>query len=521
MRTRTGAVTLLLAALVLEPAAWRRAQAAPQLRGVDGLVRAYDSILEARFDQVDAELRRACPPAPLQACDVMTATALWWRIQLDPGSRAFDEEFSDAADRSIASTEAWIEREPDNPEAWFYLGGAYANRVQWRVLREEKIAAARDGKRIYQALERALELDPGLEDAHFALGMYRYYADIVPAAAKVVRFFLLLPGGDKKQGLEQMLRARARGRLLQGEADYQLQIIYLWYEQQTAKALNILDSLRQHYPGNPLFLAEIARIQDEYLHDTTASLDSWRSLLAAAREQRSNAPVLAETQARLAIARHLDLLHQTDQAIEQLEAVIALRPQAPYGSLPLAYLRLGEARDRLGDRPAALESYRAALTLTTSPDVHKIRTTVAERSRRAVDPKRSEAYRLSIEGWRSLERNDVDAAAAALERSLQLHGSDPVAHYRYGRVLQTKKSDPAALAQFEMAIRGARNCPPPILGMAYVEAARLHERAGRREQSISYYRVAAALFGASADTRSSATRALTRLRASGARTPRR
>ncbi|MEO6213744.1 MAG: tetratricopeptide repeat protein [Vicinamibacterales bacterium] len=517
MRTRAGAAALLVAVL-LQPHPWKPAQAA-QLRGVDGLVRAYDSILEARFDQVEAELRRSCPPAPVEACDVVGATALWWRIQLDPGSPALDPEFSIAADRAIASTEAWAARAPDDPEAWFYLGGAYATRVQWRVLRNEKMAAARDGKRIHQALERALELDPGLEDAHFGLGMYRYYADVAPPAAKVFRFLLLLPGGDRKLGLEQMLRARARGRLLQGEADYQLQTIYLWYEQQTPRAMNILESLRQHYPGNPLFLAEIARIQDEYLHDTTASLDSWRALLASAREQRSNAPILAEAQARLAIARHLDALHQTDHAIEQLQAVIALRPQAPFGSLPLAYLRLGEAYDRLGDRAGALQAYRSASALVPSPDIHKIRSTVAERMRRAVDAKRSEAYRLSLDGWRRLEQNDIDAAAHALQRSLALHGNDPVARYRFGRVLQAQKNDPAALAQFEHAIRGARNCPPPILGMAYLEAARLHERTAHREQAISYYRVASSLFGASADTRSSATRALTRLRASGTRAP--
>ena len=520
MTMRAGAATLLLAALAVHPGGNRPAQAAAQLRGADGLVRAYDAILEARFDQVEAELRKACPPAPLEACEVMTATALWWRIQMDPASVALDDEFSDAVDHSIASAEAWTERTPDDAEAWFYLGASYAIRVQWRVLRDEKIAAARDGKRIYQALERALELDPGLEDAHFGLGMYRYYADVAPTAAKVFRFLLLLPGGDKKAGLEQMLRARARGRLLQGEADYQLQIIYLWYEQQTARALNILESLRQHYPVNPLFLSETARIQDEYLHDTTASLDSWRSLLASAREQRSNAPVLAETQARLAMARHLDVLHQTDHAIEQLDSVIALRPQTPHGSLPLAYLRLGEAHDRLGDRPAALAAYRAASALIPTPDVDKIRATVGERMRRAAEAKRSEAYRLSLEGWRRLEKNDIEGAATVLERSLALHSADPVARYRFGRALQAKGNDPAALAQFEIAIRGAKNCPPPILGMAYVEAARLLERAARRDQAISYYRIAAALFGASADTRSSATRALTRLRATGARAPR-
>ena len=48
----------------------------------------------------------------------------------------------------------------------------------------------------------------------------------------------MLPGGNKTEGLAQMLRARNGGRLLQGEADYQLHLIYLWYEHQPARALD-------------------------------------------------------------------------------------------------------------------------------------------------------------------------------------------------------------------------------------------------------------------------------------------
>src|SRR5258706_235733 len=105
------------------------AAAAPRsarpIRGIEGLARAYDFSLEARFDQVDAELRRACGPAPPEACDVLGATALWWRILLDPESRALDDEFSTAVDRAIESTEAWTDRAPEDAEAWFYNGGAY------------------------------------------------------------------------------------------------------------------------------------------------------------------------------------------------------------------------------------------------------------------------------------------------------------------------------------------------------------------------------------------------------------
>ena len=511
---------LLTLCLCTAAGASPRAGARPELRGIDGLVRAYDFILEARFDQVDAELRKACGPAPREACQVLAATALWWRIQLDPQSRALDAEFTSTVDRAIEAAEAWTEREPGVAEGWFYLGAAYAVRVQWRVLREEKLAAARDGKQILGALEQAIKLDPAIDDAYFGMGMYKYYADIAPAAARMLRFLLLLPGGDKQRGLEEMLRARSRGRLLQGEADYQLSIIYLWYEENTPRAIELLTDLQKQYPGNPLFQAQLADIQDRYLHDTMASLSTWRTLLAGAREQRSNQPGLAEAQARLEIARLTERLHQTDESIEQLRAVIAARPVAPFGVLPLAYLRLGEALDRLGDRARAVEAYRAAIALAPQPDVHDIRDAAATQLRRAPDQRRADAYRLSLEGWRRLEQNDLAGATASLERSLQLNNADPVTRYRFGRLLQARDEDAAALVQFESVIRSAKSCPPPVLGTAYLEAARLHERAGAKHQALSYYRITAKLFGAAADTRSAAERALARLTASS-RTPRR
>jgi tetratricopeptide (TPR) repeat protein len=484
---------------------------ARELRGEEGLRRAYDHIVDARFDQADAELRRACGPAPAEGCHVLGATALWWRILLDPASRALDEEFTAAVTEAIESTEAWTVRAPEDPEAWFYMGGAYAARVQWRVLRGEKLSAARDGKRIKQAMERAIQLDPDLHDAYFGLGMYKYYADVAPTAAKVLRFLLLLPGGDRHEGLRDMLRARARGRILQGEADYQLHIIYLWYERQTPKALELLADLQQRYPGNPLFPAQIAEIQDIYQHDITASLASWRRLLTAAREHRVNSAGLAETQARLGMARHFEALHQTDDAIEQLEAVVASKPTAPYGALSLAYLRLGAAHDRLGARAEALAAYRSAVAGAPPGDPNDVRSETAPRIRRAPDATRAEAYRLSLEGWRQFEENDFEDAAATLEQSIALNATDPVARYRFGRVLAARKQEQAALAQLESVIRAARSCPAPILAMTYVEAARLHERAARRDDAIAYYRTASTLFGGGADARALASRALSRL----------
>jgi tetratricopeptide (TPR) repeat protein len=513
---------LTVVAWCAAPAAQRRGGTRPKpvgpaapasgFTGGDGLARVYDLILDARFEQIDAELRRACGPAPVEACHVLEATALWWRIQLDPDSRTLDDEFSTSVERAIASTEAWAEREPDNAEAWFFTGGAYAARVQWRVLRDEKLAAARDGKRIKEALERALELDPDLDDAYFGIGMYRYYADVAPAAARFLRFLLLLPGGNRKEGLAQMLRARDAGHLLQGEADYQLHIIYLWYERQTAQALELLRDLRQHYPGNPLFLTQIAEIEDVYEHDITASLETWRTLLTQARTDRVNVPGLAEVRARLGVARQLDALAETDQAIEHLERIVALKPEVPYASLAQAYLRLGEAHDRLNARAEAMQAYRLASLHAPARDPFNIRREAAEHLRKAPNARHAEAFRLSLDGWRKFEHKNLTAAAASLEEAIALNPRDPVARYRYGRVLVARREADAALAEFAIAIRDARLCPPPILGAVHLEMAQLHERAGRKTDALRAYQIASTLFGASDETHRLAARALARLK---------
>jgi hypothetical protein len=512
----TGRPGALLATAALCLIIGSRPPAASELRGIDTLSRIYDTILDARFDQADAELQHACPSsaAPREACDVMAATSTWWRILLDPDNQSLDTTFEAQADHAIDTTEAWSAREPDNPEAHFYTGAAYAVRVQWRVLREEKLAAARDGKRIKQALERAVDLDPALDDAYFGIGLYQYYADVAPAGAKILRFLLMLPGGDKTEGLAQMRRARAQGRLLQGEADYQLQIIYLWYEQRPDLAVELLRSLKERYPGNPLFAADLADVQDRYQHDVTASLASWRELIAAAHDRRVNEPALAEAEARLGAARQLEALYQTDHALDHLRAVIDEKPVKPYGALASAYLALGQGEDRLGHHDAAVAAYRLALSsLAGAPDPHGIRKRANEAIRHAPNPARADAYRLSLEGLRKLERGDVGDAETLLTRSLTLNADDPVARYRYGRVLLARKADTAALDAFEMAIRDARDCPGSLAASAYLEAARLHERFAHRQQAIDDYRAASTWFGAAADTRAAATRALVRLHA--------
>ena len=484
------------------------------LRGLTGstqLARLYDIIFDAQFEQVPTELEQACPPAPEAVCRVLDVVALWWQIQLDPHNKALDVTFEERVDGAIREVEAWVAREPHRAEAWFYVGGAYGARVQWRVLRGERLAAARDGKRIKDALERALALDPDMHDAWFGIGLYHYYADVAPAAAKVLRWLLFLPGGDRVKGLQEMLRARDEGALLRSEADYQLHVLYLWYEQKPERALELLEALRLRHSQNPLFRQLIADVQDVYQHDLTASLRSWRTLFDAARQQKVSMPEMAEIRARLGMALQLDRLFETDVAIEHLRAVIAARPTSPWGALAQAQLQLGEALDRVGQRDEAILAYQAALTATPPDDPLKLRDRARQGLRRAPDIHTTTAYRLSLEGWRALEKGDVDAASAAIQQSLTLNPRDPVTRYRQSRLLQAQKDETEALKVLDAIVAARDATPPTIYAFACVDAARILEQQGARERAIDLYRTARDVFGADQRTKDAAQRALTRL----------
>jgi tetratricopeptide (TPR) repeat protein len=240
------------------------------------------------------------------------------------------------------------------------------------VLRGERLAAARDGKRIKEALERALELDPSLQDAYFGIGLYHYYAGVAPAALKMLRWLLLLPGGDRMMGLEEMLRAREAGQLLRSEADYQLHLIYLWYEKKPDRALELLRGLHARHPRNPHFLQRIAEVDDVYLHDGAASLRSWQELLDAARAGRVAEAPMALTIAELGLARQLDRSGRTDEAIAHAQHVIERKPAAPVGALARAQLLLGQVLEHSGRRSDAIASYRAALAAIPPGDPDRI-----------------------------------------------------------------------------------------------------------------------------------------------------
>lgn len=363
---KTTAALILLVALPTSAGA-------AGLTSPEPLVKAYELILEARFDDAQQQLKSSCPPAPQPACEVIAAVNDYWRLLLDPENTSRDAALLGRINAAIASTEAWVAREPKRAEAWFYLGGAYGTRVLLRGHRGQYLAAARDGKRIHDSLRLATSLDPSLGDAYFGLGLYHYYAAIAPRAARILSMLMFLPGGDRAGGLKEMEQTRSKGLLLRGEADYQLHLIYLWYERQQTTALRLIEGLRTRYPTNPVFYVRLADVQGNYMRNHQAALQTYRSMLDAARAGRLAAPAMSEVHARLGMAQEMDALCDGANAMEQLNAVIALKPASPYAALARAHYQIGVAHDRAGRRADAIAAYQRASASNPRDDRLRLR----------------------------------------------------------------------------------------------------------------------------------------------------
>jgi tetratricopeptide (TPR) repeat protein len=516
MRFRAwGAGLALLFAAPFVAAQTRGLSAAPQV------ARAYDAILDARFDEVPQLLAAACGTAraaaredraPAEACQVLETMALWWRMRLDVNDRSLDQAFESQVDTALGATEAWVARDPNKAEAWFYLGASYGVRAQWRSVRGEQLAAARDGTRIKESLERAIALDPTMHDARYGAGLYQYYADVAPSAFKLLRWLLLLPGGDRVAGLRDMEQARTRAQVLRSEAAYQLHLVYLWYEKEPERALTLTRELRTRYPHNPHFFEIEADIHDLHRSDPGSSLQVWRSLFDAAQSDRVASSDAAAIRARLGLAVQLDRLGETDLAIDQLRSLLASSPATPVGMEARAHVALGQALDRMGVRDEAVAHYKLALTTVPLGDPFHTADGARDGLRRSSDATTAQAYRASLEGWRALERGELGDASRALARALALRPADPVTRYRQARLQLAERHAVEGIGGLESVISDPAT-PPHVFASACYHAARALEQQGSVPRAIELYRLVVGAFGADPVLKADAQRALLRLAA--------
>ncbi len=118
------------------------------------------------------------------------------------------------------------------------------------------------------------------------LGLYDYYVDTLSTVARVLRFFMGIPGGSKEHGIRLLQRAIREGQLTPAIARFYLAINLHNYDQRYEEALQVLTPLVQQYPGNAIFLLAQGDLYAK-LGRKPLALEAYRAAQAAATKLRS------------------------------------------------------------------------------------------------------------------------------------------------------------------------------------------------------------------------------------------
>jgi tetratricopeptide (TPR) repeat protein len=295
---RAGLICLFLVTPLVIPARASKLTAAPETAVILDKIYSFD--LEGAVDAAQS-MERERPNHPLGY--LLEAEALWWRIwcasadfkygMSDARRRpklAADQHYFELSAKALSLAEAQI-KQGQSAEMQFYAGMAEASAARLYGLRGENRNTARSGVRGREHLLQAKALDPDLADADLGLGLYNYYVDTLSSLARILRFFMGIPGGSKQEGVRLLEQAAAQGVLTSNIARFYLALNLHRYDQQYEKALDVLAPLAEKYPANPLF--QMAR------GDLYAKLGRKQQALACYRAAGAAAVQSAECQSHV------------------------------------------------------------------------------------------------------------------------------------------------------------------------------------------------------------------------------
>lgn len=345
--------------------------------------RAYQAAYNLDYDQAIALAREAVAAAPTDPRAHRTlAVVLWLDIifirgvvtidsyldgvvrataLLTPAPVSLDTECRAEIQRAIDLADAWSARAPDDLDARFELGAAYALRASYVASVTGNMSSAFGAARhAYDAEDHVLDRDPSRTSAAVVVGLYRY---IVSTLALPSRLFAYVVGfgGDKAKGIH-LLETAAVGGEGHVEASVALLLIYA-REGRHADALGVAIRLEKEFPRNRLFALEAGSAAVRAGRGAEADAILTRGLTALAADSRPRFPgeravwLLKRGMARTEMGRY------ADAGAVLREAAAEGPPGWVAGRI---HLQLGRVADLEGRRADAVAEYRDSQRLCSA-----------------------------------------------------------------------------------------------------------------------------------------------------------
>lgn len=427
-----------------------------------------------------AELNAAQPDEPL--CRYVELLVRVWAIEQSPYDAMLDADFHSRSERLVTLADALLERNPGDARARFARGAAHGVSSRLHLYRVEKSPAMRAAVRMREDLQRVPSTTGLHAEAAFGLGLYDYYADVLPRFMKLLRFLAHIPGGDRARGLAALEAVEQRALWHRTEAQVQLCDIYVYYEERDDDALARLQALRHRYPEAPLWGLRLAAHLRERLGLFRASEAVARELVTAAEAQHVNHAPIVGLMARVAWAEALLGDLQPGAARQIVAPALAGAREATWIA-PRAEFVLAHALELEGSRAAALPHYRAA---ASSPSA-ELRRRAEQSIATPLAPGQVRAWPLLADGRRWHEAGRAREAANAFRAALMAWPKCQEAALRVAEDELQRGLVTAALERLEALDAVERPDPVWLRPWTRLLLARAHDLRGERLRAVGLY----------------------------------
>ncbi|MFQ5675099.1 MAG: tetratricopeptide repeat protein [bacterium] len=182
---------------------------------------------------------------------VLQSINYFYRMQWQE-SKALDKKFKKFSSQAIKVAKKNLSNQETRLDALFYLGTTNIYLAAYHASQNNWLRAYWYGKDGIKNLERVIAADSTYYDAYLGLGLYHYYAAVIPKFIKSVAALLGIEG-DRSRGLQELQLAAANGTLSRAEALLFLGNIYLYTEKETEQAMLYSTKLAELFPANPGF----------------------------------------------------------------------------------------------------------------------------------------------------------------------------------------------------------------------------------------------------------------------------
>jgi tetratricopeptide (TPR) repeat protein len=395
--------------------------------------------------------------------------------------------FERAIDAFIATATDRYDRNHSDDDALFHLAFAYTLRSGYKLEHQKGfVGAGRDGGRARGYVDTFLKAHPDNGDAHLVRGLYNYFVDLAPSFVHVFRFLLLLPGGSRVGGLQDIEFAAAHGEFFGRMAQLQLVPIYGALEGRPADATALGERLEHDFPASDDVGFALA---DVYISPAVEELDRagriYEAILERHRADTSEDGSATVARAQYGLAGARFEAWRCDEALAILSKTLDTPGPTIDWVVPRFLLRRAGYRMLTNDSRAADDAKR----VLNDPAMGRWRDD-AHDTLKAIEEYKSSGdptlYAALIPANRLVVEGEFDQARAAYSRIAQGRMTDPQVRYRLAWLDFKRGQDVQARPAFE-GLTTDHASPDWVRAAAWLYLGRIDDLAGQRPAAVKAY----------------------------------